>query len=99
MIRDVRSLQGLTHHLVATESNCRTVSAPLDNGLLHYIGFDQIFKVQHLPFECFGICLTWGKFPSYKEKKMLLHMHIHKVSNKTVTKTDSKGTNYWWFLS
>lgn len=56
MVRDVRSLWELIHHLVVTESNCRTTSVPLENGLtLHSAVLDQVYEVQHLPFESWNL--------------------------------------------
>ena len=69
MSRDVRSLWGLTHHLVVTESNCRRITAPLENSFaVYWVLFDQIFKVQH--FKSFGVYFTRRKFPFYKEKSI-----------------------------
>ena len=38
--------------------------------VVHYVVFDQIFKVQHLRFKSFGIYFVRGKIPIYKEKNV-----------------------------
>lgn len=54
--------------------------------MVHYVIFDQIFKVQHLRFKSFGIYFARGKIPFHKEKKSCL-TYICNVSNEMVTKT------------